>query len=64
LGRAQTFELGPSVLRNLDILLAGENAGSLSARFEAGNFGNAILSRFRVTFDYRRESMILDPASK
>lgn len=64
LGRADAFALGPGVLTNVDILLAGEDAGSLSARFEAGNFGNAILSRFRVTFDYRHELMILEPESK
>lgn len=64
LGRAGVFVLGPSVLTNVDILFPGENAGSLSARFEAGNFGNAILSRFRVTFDYRDELMILESESK
>jgi hypothetical protein len=43
------------------VLLAGDNMGGLSSRAEAGNIGESVLSRYRVTFDYRHERMWLDP---
>lgn len=59
--RAKSFQIGGKELGSINILLASEDTGSLSARFEAGNLGNSILSRFRVTFDYRSEAMYLEP---
>jgi aspartyl protease len=61
MARAKSFVIGPSELTDIEIMLAGENAGSLSARFEAGNLGNSILSNFRVTFNYGTGSMFLEP---
>ncbi|MFZ0797336.1 MAG: pepsin/retropepsin-like aspartic protease family protein, partial [Terriglobales bacterium] len=58
--KAKSFQLGGRELGPLNILLAPENGGTLSARSEAGNFGCALLSHFRVTFDYRAEAMYLD----
>jgi hypothetical protein len=58
------FDIGPSHLRQVKALLAGENTGSLSSRSEAGNFGESILRGFTVTFDYRRETMTLRPAGR
>jgi hypothetical protein len=59
--RAKSFHFGGRELGPIGILLAPENGGSLSARSEAGNFGNAILSHFKVTFDYRSSAMYLEP---
>jgi hypothetical protein len=59
--KAKDFRIGTRELGSTNILLSSENAGSLSARSEAGNFGNSILSRFKVTFDYRSETMYLEP---
>jgi hypothetical protein len=59
--RARSFQVGGNELGPLNIMLAPEDAGSLSARSEAGNFGNAILSHFNVTFDYRARVMYLEP---
>jgi Aspartyl protease len=59
--RAKSFQIGGRELGPLSIMLAPDDAGSLSARSEAGNFGNSILSHFNVTFDYRSETMYLEP---
>ena len=37
--------------------------GEITAPGTAGNIGGGLLSRFVVTFDYRRMRMILEPAS-
>ena len=58
-GRAASLALAGERLEDLDILLAGENQGSLSARFEAGNLGRSVLSRFTASLDYRRERLFL-----
>ncbi len=63
-GRAEEFEIGDARLQDLKVLLAGENMGSLSSRSEAGNIGDTVLSRFKVTFDYRREFMFLEQHSE
>jgi hypothetical protein len=60
MAHAQSFAMGGAHWGSIDILLAGDNAGSLSSRSEAGNLGGSVLSHFRVTFDYRREEMILE----
>jgi len=59
--RAKDFRIGARDLGGTNILLSSEDAGHLSARSEAGNFGNSILSHFNVTFDYRSETMYLEP---
>jgi hypothetical protein len=45
-----------------DLLLAGENMGTLSARAEAGNIGETVFSRFTVSFDYHQARVALEPA--
>lgn len=62
--QAKSFQIGGMDVGSVSILLASGDAGSLSARFEAGNFGNSILSHFTVTFDYRSEAMYLEPLSE
>ena len=62
--RAKSFQIGGKELGSIGILMASGDAGSLSARFEAGNFGNSILSHFTVTFDYHSEAMYLEPLSE
>jgi len=60
-GPARTFQWGGLFLGGVPTMVAGENSGSLSSRSEAGNVGESIVSRFRATFDYRRETMFLEP---
>jgi hypothetical protein len=56
---AKSFQIGGQEVGAIRIMLASDNAGSLSARSEAGNIGDSILSHFTVTFDYRAEIMCL-----
>ena len=52
-----SFRIADKTLDKLRILIPSDHAGSLSARWEAGNFGNSVLSHFKVTFNYRSEVM-------
>jgi hypothetical protein len=59
--QAQAFKIAGVNLGSIKLLLSSDSSGSLSARAEAGNAGDSILSRFkRVTFDYRGEHMYLE----
>jgi Aspartyl protease len=59
-GTVPTFRLSDKELNNVAVLLAPDDEGSLSAKWEAGNIGNAVLRQFKsVTFDYSAESMYL-----
>jgi hypothetical protein len=59
--RAQSFELGGFPLQRIVARLALDKAGAFSSRSEAGNIGQSVLSRFNITFDYRRQQLILEP---
>ena len=52
-GRIQRFTIGGFELGMMDVLFSSDTSGSLSARSEAGNLGNSILSRFVVTFNFQ-----------
>lgn len=56
-----SFRIADKTLDKLRILIPSDHAGSLSAGWEAGNFGNSVLSHFKVTFNYRSEVMYLEP---
>lgn len=56
-----SLRIANKTLDNLRILIPSAQAGSLSARWEAGNFGNSVLSHFKVTFNYRSELVYLEP---
>jgi hypothetical protein len=59
--RNNDLDLGGIAVKDLIARLAEDKAGAFSARSEAGNIGESILSRFTVTFDYRHEIMALEP---
>jgi hypothetical protein len=58
---AGSFRIATQTLDDLRILIPSDHAGSLSARWEAGNFGDSVRSHFKVTFNYRSELMHLEP---
>jgi hypothetical protein len=60
-GRAGVLALAGREVAGLPVLLAGDNLGGLSSKAEAGNIGESVFSRFRVTFDYAHERVSLDP---
>jgi len=59
-GHIKRFLIGGFDLGATDVLFSSDTSGSLSARAEAGNLGNSILSRFTVTFAFQSGSMYLE----
>jgi hypothetical protein len=60
-GKPQTLTLAGVEVPGVEVLLAGDDMGGLSGRFEAGNIGESVLRRFNVSIDYRRERLVLAP---
>jgi len=61
LARVAKLELGGFTLDRPVAALHPPGAGHISAEGTVGNIGGGILSRFKVTFDYPRRRMILEP---
>ena len=64
LARIERLELGGFSLARPIAALRSAGAGRVSAPGTLGNIGGAILSRFKVIFDYPRKRMILEPGSR
>jgi aspartyl protease/PDZ domain-containing protein len=62
MGRASRLELGRFLLDGP--ITAFPKSGTFGRAGKAGNIGSAVLRRFRVTFDYSRRRMILEPGVK
>jgi hypothetical protein len=63
-GHARRIEFGLSAKAGVDRPVVGlSSAGSLRSQWHDGLLGAPFLSEFRVTFDYARREMILEPAS-
>lgn len=58
-GRSAKLQLGGYTVNNP--LTAFPPAGVFAQAGKAGNIGSAVLRKFKVTFDYERRRMILDP---
>jgi predicted aspartyl protease len=61
LARVAKLELGGFTLEQPVTALQPPGVGRVSAEGTIGNIGGGILSRFKVTFDYSRRRMILEP---
>jgi predicted aspartyl protease len=61
LARLGRLELGGFSLAGPVVALQPSGSGRISAEGTVGNIGGGILSRFKVTFDYSRRRMILEP---
>lgn len=59
-GRARLLQVGPFLFRN-EVATFPESPGGPRPAWD-GVLGAALLNRFRVTFDYSRRQMILEPA--
>lgn len=59
--RAKTFTLGDATLHGLPVTITNQTGGSFASRSVAGNIGLAVLSRYRITFDYRHQTVTLVP---
>lgn len=64
LGRMKTMSVGPYTWERPLVILSGAQGGALTSEDYAGNIGNAILERFKVTLDYERRQMWLEPSKR
>ena len=62
--RFKRADLGPYGWDDPIISLSGASVGALASEDYAGNIGNQILERFKVTFDYDRHRLYLEPGEK
>jgi hypothetical protein len=60
-GRVKGFQIGKYVLENPVVLLSEDTEGSMADAGNAGPIGNQVFSRFKVTLDYSRSRMYLEP---
>jgi hypothetical protein len=60
-GQANAVKLGSFTLKNVPIQLSLDTEGAGASEEKDGLIGGEIFRRFRVTFDYSRKRMILEP---
>jgi len=61
--RVQTFNLGGGTIHRVPTILAQASAGSFASKSVAGNIGLQIISRYNVTFDFRRQTVTFVPGA-
>jgi C-terminal processing protease CtpA/Prc len=59
--RNETFALAGTTFIHVPVSVSDSHAGAFASRSLAGNLGTGILSRFRVTFDYRAHTLTFSP---
>lgn len=64
LGRLRRMEVGPYGWDDPIVLLSSATEGAFASEEFAGNIGNRLLERFRVTFDYERRQIFLEPGTR
>jgi hypothetical protein len=64
IGRLRRMSLGPYEWDDPIVSVAHATEGAFASEEFAGNIGNRILERFRVTLDYRRRQVILEPGRR
>jgi hypothetical protein len=60
-GRLRSMSLGPYEWDDPVVTVSHATEGAFASEEFAGNIGNRILERFRVTFDYDRRQVYLEP---
>jgi hypothetical protein len=64
IGRLRVMSLGPYEWDDPIVSVAHATEGAFASEEFAGNIGNRILERFRVTLDYQRRQVILEPGKR
>ena len=64
LGRLGAMRLGPYEWDDPIVTLSNATEGAFASEDFAGNIGNRILVRFRVTLDYQRRHVYLEPGER
>src|SRR5262249_39960132 len=63
-GRLRSMSLGPYEWDDPVVVVSSATEGAFASEEFAGNIGNRILERFRVTCDYERRQVILEPGKR
>lgn len=63
-GQVRRFELGPHALPRPSADIVEAKAGVFASRLLAGNVGQAVLSRFVLTFDYDSRRLRVEPGRR
>jgi hypothetical protein len=61
--RATTFALGGGTMHQPPVAVSEASAGAFASRSVAGNIGLRVISRYRVTFDFRNNTVTFVPRS-
>jgi predicted metalloprotease with PDZ domain len=61
IGRLRSMSLGPYEWDDPIVIVSSATEGAFASEEFAGNIGNRVLERFRVTFDYQRREVVLEP---
>jgi hypothetical protein len=64
MGRLRSMSLGPYEWDDPIVVVSSATEGAFASEDFAGNIGNRILERFRVTFDYERRQVYLEPGQR
>jgi len=64
IGRLRSMSLGPYEWDDPIVLVSHATEGAFASEELAGNIGNRVLERFRVTFDYKRRQVWLEPGKR
>lgn len=64
IGRLGSMRLGPYEWDDPIVSLANATEGAFASEDFAGNIGNRVLERFRVTLDYQRRHVYLEPGKR
>lgn len=64
LGRLRGMSLGPYEWDDPVVSVSTSDEGAFASEDFAGNIGNRVLERFRVTFDYQRRTVTLEPGKR
>ena len=64
IGRLQSMNIGPYEWEDPIVSVTHATEGAFASEDFAGNIGNRILERFRVTFDYERRHVYLEPGKR
>src|SRR6185503_3258194 len=62
--RMKSLEIGPYKVDEPLVGLSTIDVGALASEDYAGNLGNRLLERFKVTLDYDRRKIWLEPGTK
>jgi len=64
IGRLRSMSLGPYEWDDPIVVVSSATDGAFASEDFAGNIGNRILERFRVTFDYEHRQVYLEPGHR